>query len=83
MRNKLLSTYICPVCKYDQLDEAPYDGYGCATYTICPCCGTEFGYDDSSKTHIELRDKWIKNGMKWWSLSVAPPSGWNPKKQLK
>jgi hypothetical protein len=44
--------YSCHVCGYSMLDEPPYDKYGCATYTICPCCGTEFGYDDSLTEHL-------------------------------
>jgi hypothetical protein len=74
--------FSCPVCRYAQLREQPYDEYGCATYSICPCCGTEFGYDDSIKTHIVLREKWISLGMPWWSTHILPPDGWNPVQQL-
>lgn len=50
---------ICPVCGY----------LGCLIedWHICPCCGTEFGYDDAGRTHAELRRRWIDGGMKWWS----------------
>jgi hypothetical protein len=74
--------FICPVCGYAKLKEPPYDEYGCATYSICPCCGTEFGYDDSSKTHTSLREKWIALGMPWWSTYISPPDGWSPLQQL-
>lgn len=76
-------TFICPVCGYDSLDEPAYDEYGCSSFALCPSCGTEFGYDDSTVKHDELRKRWIKGGMKWWSTSVKAPMGWNPKEQLK
>jgi len=75
--------YVCPVCGYSHLDEAAYDGFGCASYNICPCCGTEFGYDDSVVAHADLRKKWISNGMQWWSKHQLKPDGWDPNKQLK
>lgn len=73
---------ICPVCGFIGLDEPPYDETGCPSYVICPCCGTEFGYDDTTAAHRELRIRWISGGMLWWSKREPPPSGWNPKKQL-
>jgi predicted amidophosphoribosyltransferase len=73
----------CPVCGYPDLDEPPFDEGGHPTYNICPCCGTEFGYDDASRAHAQLRDDWIKNGMVWWSSYVEPRSRWNPLAQLK
>jgi hypothetical protein len=80
MPNK--ESFTCLVCGYTNLDEAPYDNYGCASYIICPCCGTEFGYDDCTISHIALRQKWIKSGMKWWSKNILPQKNWNPKEQL-
>lgn len=74
--------YICPVCGYADLNEAPYDEYGCSSYSICPCCGTEFGYDDSSVAHSELRKKWVSKGMPWWSKHQVSSPNWDPVKQL-
>ena len=74
---------MCPVCGYPALDEPPYDDSGCPTYVICPCCGNEFGYDDTSVAHVELRKKWIKKGMPWWSKRINPPDKWDPTQQLK
>ena len=34
----------CPVCGYDQLPGPP------ANFSICSCCGTEFGNDDVRAT---------------------------------
>jgi hypothetical protein len=73
---------VCPVCGFDGLDEPAYDSHRCASFGICSCCGTEFGYDDSSRTHAELRAEWIRNGKLWWSRATAPPMGWDPAQQL-
>lgn len=73
----------CPVCGYDKLDEPAYDQHGCASFEICPSCGTEFGYDDSSKEHDRLREEWKRQGMKWWSDSARPPADWDPGAQLR
>ncbi|WP_235591764.1 hypothetical protein [Pseudomonas syringae] len=75
--------YICPVCGYPDLDEPAYDSFGCASYNICPCCGVEFGYDDSTIAHFQLREKWISEGMQWWSKHQTKPDDWDPLKQLK
>jgi hypothetical protein len=78
----------CPVCGY-YLDFAPWNGES-ASDEICPCCGIQFGYDDSAGGDPEKRqllwrtwrDNWIAGGMKWWSTRKSPQD-WNPKKQLK
>jgi len=74
--------YICPVCGYDKLDEPPYDEHGCSSFDICPCCGVEFGYDDFATPHSVLRDKWVENGMIWWSPNTPPPAQWDAETQL-
>ena len=76
-------TFTCPVCGFEGLDEAPYDALGCASYDICPCCGIEFGYDDASRAHEELRAAWVDRGMPWWSRSRKPPVHWDPAEQLR
>lgn len=74
--------YTCPVCAYDRLDEPAYDEHGCASFGICPSCGTEFGYDDNDTEHTRLRSAWVSNGMKWWSNSTKPPADWEPARLL-
>lgn len=69
-------TYPCPVCGF-QMD------YPAKDYHICPCCGNEFGYNDFSRSHAELRKDWIEAGMPWFSDSNNQPEGWNPTEQLK
>jgi len=82
MRNNK-QLYTCPVCCYAGLDEVPYDEFGCASYIICPCCWTEFGYDDSSVAYSELRKKCVSKGMPWWSKHQIKPPDWDPIRQLK
>lgn len=62
-------TYACPVCDYDRLDRPPID------HSICPRCGTEFGYDDDllGLSHAELRAAWIEAGRPWWSTARPEP----------
>jgi hypothetical protein len=68
--------YYCPVCFYPELSFPPAD------YNICPSCGTEFGYDDVSKSWDELRQEWVKRGAVWFSDKTPKPEGWDAAKQL-
>jgi hypothetical protein len=49
----------------------------------------QFGYYDFSTTeagrrrqHVEWRERWVQEGMKWDDASQPPPAGWDPVKQL-
>jgi hypothetical protein len=66
---------ICPVCGFRLM-------YPATDHRICPCCGTEFGYDDAGRSHEELREVWVENGARWWSPVDPTPPGWNPREQL-
>ena len=66
---------LCPVC-YFSLSFEP------ANNRICPCCGTEFGFDDLVCSFEDLRTEWIESGRRWWSRSQQAPAGWNPYFQL-
>lgn len=68
--------HTCPVCGYAQLEFPPED------FTICPSCGTEFGYQDTSRSHATLRQEWIAGGLQWHSRVENPPPRWNPYWQL-
>jgi hypothetical protein len=48
-------------------------------YHICPCCGTEFGLDDISSSHEELRNNWLLAGAPWFSQfdEYRQPENWN------
>ena len=72
----------CPVCAYDDLDEPAVDAMGEPTYAICPSCGTQFGADDLTVSHAELRAAWLADGARWWSDAKAAPPGWDGRRQL-
>lgn len=75
-KGDLLIMYTCPVCGYYGLRHPPQD------YTICPSCGTEFGYTDFAAEHAELRRRWRASGMQWHSRVVPRPPNWNPIEQF-
>jgi hypothetical protein len=79
-----MSGYLCPVCGYPDLHEAPRSASGGASYEICPSCGFEFGVsdDDLGFTYEAWRDEWIRDGLVW--QGTAPrPAAWSPMEQLK
>lgn len=73
--DKILHGFLCPVCG-NALSAPPLD------FTICPCCGTEFGNDDQDWTHEQLRNAWLDKGAPWWSNSQPAPNNWNPIEQV-
>lgn len=77
------ATFICPVCRYPGLSEPPYDANGASSFDICPCCGTQFGYQDARTPHSELRKRWLDSGAHWHSKVVAQPENWNALDQLR
>ena len=74
---------MCPVCGYLYLNEPPVDNQGCASFEICPCCGTEFGYNDANVSHDALRMRWLQSGALWFSKATLPPDGWSAENQLR
>ena len=73
---------VCPVCGFRGLSEPAYDEHGGASFEICPCCGTEFGYDDAGRSHYELRLRWIAAGSPWSDRDISPPADWNALRQM-
>ena len=72
-------TYTCPVCGYPGLRSNPAE----EDHFICPSCGTEFGYDDSSVSHRVLRNEWLQAGAPWFSAySPRPSIFWNGFRQV-
>jgi hypothetical protein len=77
----------CPVCNYPLRIPAWHDGL--PSFDICPCCGTQFGYDDCCGGDVnaraawyrQARARWIAGGMVWWSPYPAP-AGWDARMQL-
>lgn len=73
----------CRVCGL-RLTDPPW-GYDNQTplFEFCPCCGVEFGYQDSTLKGIrEFREQWLKNGGKWDDESERIDN-WNLEEQLK
>lgn len=68
---------ICPVCGYPELAEPPYDEHGYPSYTICSCCGFEFGFDDTSRgyTFEQYRAEWIDAGYTYFGK--PKPDSWS------
>lgn len=74
MNNK----YICPICGYDKLEEDPYYNGVLASYSICSCCGFEFGVTYNNELDVEIgiyseeeaieyyRKMWILTGALWF-----------------
>ena len=56
---------------------------GYASFEICPCCGTQFGYQDARRSHEFLRAEWVAKGMPWHSRVFPQPSGGDPAHQLR
>jgi hypothetical protein len=71
-----VNRYKCPVCRYPNMVDPPED------HEICPCCGTEFGYDDYDKSFADLRTAWVLRGAPWFSRETKRPPGWNAMRQL-
>jgi hypothetical protein len=47
--------FTCPVCGFDQLEAEPYYDGRIASFSLCPACGTEFGFsDDPAACGVEL-----------------------------
>lgn len=76
---------ICPICGFDGLEEP----YQLGSFDICPCCGIEFGYEDSvpraeylPERWAHLRNKWKEKGYRW-SFEEYKPQNWNLNDQLK
>lgn len=75
-------TWLCPVCGFVGLSDPPYDYHGSTSFDIYPSCGTELGYEDSTRSHAELRKAWLESGASWLSQTMAPPNDWNAEAQL-
>lgn len=52
------------------------------SFEICPCCGTEFGYDDATRTAVlRRRNIWRDTGYAWTNPHEKP-AGWKISDQL-
>lgn len=78
-----VNSHICPVCLYPHLEDPPQE------FSICPCCGTEFGVDDFALAPEEvllaqrqLRWRWLQSGAAWFDPGTPQPAGWSAYKQV-
>jgi len=76
--------YICTTCGYNELNTPPWGEDGSTpNFEICPCCGVEFGYEDSTEKGKErFLAYWIDNGMNWF-VPKLKPCDWSLNEQLK
>lgn len=67
----------CRVCLHD-VGFPPWGKNGKApSFAICPCCGCEFGYEDSSAAGIATaRARWQKSKGVWF-LPEFKPADWD------
>jgi hypothetical protein len=72
----------CRVCGLE-LREAPWGMDGTTPlFDYCPCCGVEFGYQDSTPISARsYRDAWIARGTVWADPDERP-TGWDLDEQL-
>lgn len=56
----------CRICGYEP-DEPPWGADGRdPSFFYCPCCGVEWGYQDSTVKSIEtFRTSWLQAGAPW------------------
>ena len=71
-----MTKYLCPVCGFAGLTDPPEN------FSICPSCGTEFGYHDVGVSWAELRALWLTEGAQWFSQVRLLPASWGPYDQL-
>lgn len=79
------AVWLCLVCGLDLrgVDDPPWGADGMnPTFTYCPCCGVEFGYQDSSLNGIRrARERWLLAPE--WAQPKLRPAGWSLDHQLK
>lgn len=73
----------CRVCGYE-LDFFPWgEDNKIPSHEICDCCGTEFGYEDSTIVGIrKKRNEFISSGLNWFDKKYKPDN-WSFDEQLK
>jgi hypothetical protein len=72
----------CRVCGYQPHGEPPYDAEGYGSQEICPCCGVQWGYQDSLPSAARrFREVWLARGAPWRMPEFRPPD-WDLTEQL-
>lgn len=80
---RAVEKHTCPVCGYPDLSQPPYDlDTREPSFSICPCCGCEFGYNDATTEAKErYRRNWVKQGAAWFRSELKPLK-WDLREQL-
>lgn len=72
----------CFVCGLPQGTPPWGDDGKTPTFDICPCCGSEFGYEDATDTGVfRSRKRWSERGYAWEDPK-SRPEGWDVRIQL-
>lgn len=72
----------CRVCGVTQALPPWGDDGRTPSFEVCDCCGTEFGYEDSTAASTRnARSAWITKGAPWFDVK-ARPEGWDLEAQL-
>lgn len=77
---------LCLVCGLDLVEFGADEPWGptgdLPSFDICPCCGTEFGYEDFTLDAVRAsRIRWIGDGRVWRDAG-SEPAGWDVTAQL-
>ncbi|MDR2092390.1 MAG: hypothetical protein LBP58_03595, partial [Azoarcus sp.] len=72
-RSASMHNNYCRVCGYKLTDPSWGIDGNSPTWEICPCCGTEFGYEDCTLMSVrKRREEWILKGKKWFDIQKMP-----------
>lgn len=66
-----LITWVCPVCGFPSLTAVPYAANGLPTFTMCPFCMFEFGFDDNPAANGEADNLVIESWSKYRTKFLA------------
>jgi len=74
---------VCSVCGLRYADGLPWGPSGTGpSFTLCDCCGVEFGYGDASVIAIKhWRERWLAGGAGWFDTD-ARPDDWSIQRQM-
>ena len=74
--------FLCRVCGLEQADPPWGEDGKTASFLICHCCGTEFGYEDVKPISAKkARERWLSQGSPWF-WPKDKPENWDLEEQL-
>lgn len=73
----------CMVCGCYSVDFPWGEDGKSPTFQLCPCCGVQFGKEDSTMESIKTyRAEWKNSGGNWF-MKNEKPEGWDIEEQMK